>query len=168
MLRLVHAPGDKVFVDYAGQTMPVRDLTIGTARDAQIFVGALGSSDLLFVMASWSQTLADWTAAHVAILEAFGGVPRAIVPDNFKAGVSRPCFYEPTIHPTYQDLASHYGTVILPSRAKHPRDKARFETAVQIVEREILAPLRHDVFTSLGELQHALAFRCAGVNDRPF
>lgn len=168
VLRQVHVPGDKVFVDYAGQTMPVQDLPAGTTRDAQIFVGALGASHLLFVMASWSQTLTDWIAAHVAMLEAFGGVPRAIVPDNLKAGVSRPCYYEPTIHPTYQDLASHYSTVILPARAKHPRDKAKVETAVQIVEREILAPLRHDVFTSLAELQHALAFGCARVNERPF
>jgi transposase len=168
VLRQVHVPGDKVFVDYAGQTMPVRDMAAGATRDAQIFVGALGASHLLFVMASWSQTLTDWIAAHVAMLEAFGGVPRAIVPDNLKAGVVRPCYYEPTIHPTYQDLASHYGTVILPARAKHPRDKAKAETAVQIVEREILAPLRHDVFTSLAELQQALAFGCARVNDRPF
>jgi transposase len=101
VLRQVHIPGDKVFVDYAGQTMPVRDMAAGTMRDAQIFVGALGASHLLFVMASWSQTLADWIAAHVAMLQAFGGVPRAIVPDNLKAGVSRPCDYEPTIHPTY-------------------------------------------------------------------
>jgi transposase len=164
----VHVPGDKVFVDDAGQTMPVQDRTAGTTREAQIFVGALGASHLLFVMASWTQTLADWIAAHVAMLEAFGGVPRAIVPDNLKAGVSRPCYDEPTINPTYQDLASHYGTVILPARAKHPRDKAKAETAVQIVEREILAPLRHEVFTSLAELQNAIAFGCARVNDRPF
>lgn len=85
-----------------------------------------------------------------------------------KADVSRPCYYEPTIHATYQDLATHYRTVILPARAKHPRDKAKAETAVRIVEREILAPLRHEVFTSLAALQHALAFGCSRVNDRPY
>jgi len=168
VLRQVHVPGEKVFVDYAGQTMPVRDLTTGTVREAQVFVAALGASHRLFVWASWTQTLPDWIAAHVAMLEAFGGVPRAIVPDNLKAGVTAPCYYEPTIHPTYQDFARHYDTAILPARSKHPRDKAKVETAVQIVEREILAPLRHEVFTTLAEVQHAVSYGCARVNGRPF
>lgn len=168
VLRQVHIPGEKVFVDYAGQTMPVRDVATGTVREAQVFVAALGASHLLFVWASWTQTLPDWIAAHVAMLEAFGGVPRAIVPDNLKAGVTAPCYYEPTIHPTYQDFARHYDTAILPARSKHPRDKAKVETAVQIVEREILAPLRHEVFTTLAEVQHAVSYGCARVNGRPF
>ena len=167
-LRQVHVAGEKCFVDYAGLTMPVVDATTGEVRDAQIFVGALGASHLIYVEATWTQSLPDWIGAHVRMLEYIGGVPALIVPDNLKAAVTAPCYYEPVVHATYQDFATHYGTAILPARAYHPRDKAKVETAVQIVEREILAPLRHEVFHSLAELHHAIAFARERVNDRPF
>ena len=168
VLRQVHVAGERLFVDYAGPTMPVVDPQTGEVRDAQIFVGALGASHLLYVEATWTQTLPDWIGAHVRMLEYVGGVPALIVPDNLKSAVRQPCYYEPTLHPTYQDFATHYGTAILPTRAYHPRDKAKVETAVLIVEREILAPLRHDVFRSLAELNHALAVGRERVNTRPF
>jgi transposase len=168
VLRHVHVAGERLFVDYAGPTMAVVDPRTGETRDAQIFVGALGASHLLYVEATWTQTLPDWIGAHVRMLEYIGGVPALIVPDNLKSAVRQPCYYEPDLHPTYQDFATHYGTAILPARAYHPRDKAKVETAVQIVEREILAPLRHDVFHSFAELNHALAFGRERVNDRPF
>jgi transposase len=167
-LRQVHIAGERVFVDYAGPTMPVVDARTGEIRAAQIFVGALGASHLLYVEATWTQTLSDWIGAHVRMLEYVGGAPALIVPDNLKSAVRQPCYYEPELHPTYQDFATHYGTAILPARAYHPRDKAKVETAVQIVERDILAPLRHDVFHALAELNHALAFGRERVNDRPF
>lgn len=167
-LRQVHVAGEKVFVDYAGPTVPVLDPATGATRDAQVFVAALGASHLLYVEATWTQTLPDWIGAHVRMLDYFGGVPALIVPDNLKSGVRQPCYYEPELHPTYQDLATHYGTAILPARTYHPRDKAKVETAVQIVEREVLAPRRHDVFTSLLELNHALAEARERVNARPF
>ena len=167
-LRQVHVAGEKCFVDYAGPTVPVTDPATGERRDAQVFVGALGASHLLYVEATWTQGLADWIAAHVRMLEYLGGVPALLVPDNLKAGVQHACYYEPTLHPTYQDFAAHYGTAVLPARARHPRDKAKVETGVQIVEREILAPLRHDVFHSLVELNDVLADGRERVNGRPF
>jgi transposase len=168
VLRQVHIAGERLFVDYAGPTMPVVHPRTGEIAHAQIFVGALGASHLLYVEATWTQTLPDWIGAHVRMLDYVGGVPALIVPDNLKSAVRQPCYYEPAVHATYQDFATHYGTAILPARAYHPRDKAKVETAVQIVEREILAPLRHDVFHSLAELNHALAYRREQVNDRPF
>lgn len=168
VLRQPYVAGERVFVDYAGLTMPVRDFSTGEARDAQIFVAALGLSHLLYVEATWSQTLADWIAAHVHMLAYYGGVPALIVPDNASALVRHACFYEPTLNPSYRDLATHYGTAILPTRVRKPRDKAKVETAVQIVEREILAPLRHTVFPSLSELNAALSAGRERVNDRPF
>ncbi|MEP7384763.1 MAG: IS21 family transposase, partial [Gemmatimonadota bacterium] len=157
-LRQVHVAGEKTFVDYAGLTMPVHDAASDTAREAQIFVGALGASHLLFAEPTWTQTLPDWIGSHVRMVDYFGGVTALIVPDNLRSAVTQPCYYEPTVHATYQDFATHYGTAILPARVRHPRDKAKVETAVQIVEREILAPLRHDVFHSLAELAHAIAY----------
>ena len=167
-LRQVHVAGEKTFVDYAGLTMSVHDAATDTVREAQIFVGALGASHLLFAEPTWTQTLPDWIGSHVRMLDYFGGVTALIVPDNLKSGVTSPCYYEPIVHATYQDFATHYGTAILPARVRHPRDKAKVETAVQIVEREILAPLRHDVFRSLAELAHAIAYALERVNTRPF
>ncbi len=167
-MRQVHVAGEKCFVDYAGLTMPVIDRTTRDERHAQIFVGALGASHYLYVDARWSQSLPDWIASHVEMVEYFGGVAALHVPDNLKAGVTTACYYEPVVHATYQDFATHYGTAILPARVAAPRDKAKAETAVQIVEREILAPLRHDVFYSLAELQHAIAYLRERVNERPF
>ena len=164
----MHIAGDKVFVDDAGLTMPVVETTTGDTREAQIFVGALCASHVIYAEATWTQSLPDWIESHVRMLEYVGGVPTLIVPDNLKAGVTSPCFYEPVVHPTYQDFATRYGTAILPARVRHPRDKAKVETAVQIVEREILAPLRHDVFHSLAELQHAIRHACDRLNARPF
>lgn len=168
VLRQVHVAGERVFVDYAGLTMPVLDTSTGETRAAQIFVAALGASHLIYTEATWTQTLPDWIGAHVRMLEYVGGVPALIVPDNASALVRQPCYYEPELNPTYQDFATHYGTAILPARVAAPRDKAKVETAVQIVEREILAPLRHERFTSLAELNHAVAFARERVNERPF
>ncbi|MCU0650020.1 MAG: IS21 family transposase [Gemmatimonadaceae bacterium] len=167
VLRQVHVAGEKAMVDWVGPTVPIV-LSPHETRDAQLFVGCLGASHYLFVEPTWTQTLPDWITAHVRMLEAFGGVPALLVPDNTKTAVTAPCFYEPTVHATYADLATHYGTAILPARALHPRDKAKVETAVQIVEREILAPLRHHVFTSLAELRDAVYAATARVNARPF
>lgn len=168
VLRQVHVAGERLFVDYAGVTMPVVDVSTGEERATQVFVGALGASHLLYVEATWTQALPDWIGAHVRMLAYVGGVPALLVPDNLTSAVGQPCYYEPTVHATYQDLATHYGTAVLPARAYHPRDKAKVETAVQIVEREILAPLRHTVFHSLAALNQALAAGRERVNDRPF
>ncbi len=167
-LRQVYVVGERTFVDYAGPTVPIVDPKTGEVREAQIFVGALGASHLLYCVATWTQTLPDWISAHVRMLEYFGGATTLTVPDNASALVRHPCYYEPEINPTYREFAAHYSTVILPARVASPRDKAKVETAVQIIEREVLAPLRHERFASLADLNHALAFALERVNNRPF
>lgn len=168
VLRQHHAPGDKVFIDYAGQTVPVTDRYTGEAREAQIFVGALGCSNLTYAEATWTQQLPDWLGSQVRMLEYFGGVPAAIVPDNLKSAVTRPLRYEPDLNPSYHDFAEHYGVAILPARVRKPRDKAKVETGVQIVERWILARLRNRTFFSLGELNAVIAELLEDLNTRPF
>ena len=168
VLRQSHAPGDKVFVDYAGQTVAVTDRHTGEMREAQIFVGVLGCSNLTFAEATWTQQRSDWLGSHVRMLESFGGVPRAIVPDNLKSAVTRARRYEPELNPSYQDFAEHYGLAILPARVRKPRDKAKVETAVQIVERWVLARLRNHTFFSLGELNETIVGVLSDLNTRPF
>jgi transposase len=168
VLRQEYRAGERVFVDYAGQTMPVVDPATGEVREAQIFVGALGASHYLYVEATWTQRLPDWIAAHVRMYEDFGGVPTLTIPDNIKTGVQHACFYDPELNPTYQDLARHYDTTILPTRPAEPRDKAKVEAAVLIVERQVLAPLRNQTFFSLTELNQAIASQRRALNARPF
>jgi transposase len=168
VFRAVHTPGDKLFVDYAGQTVPVVDRSTGEAREAQVFVAVLGASNYTYAEASWTQSSADWLGAHVRALEYFGGVPRAVVPDNLKSAVQRALCYEPDLNPAYQELAEHYGLAILPARVRKPRDKAKVEAGVLVVERWILARLRHRTFFSLGELNAAIRELLEHLNARPF
>jgi transposase len=168
VLRQEYRAGERAFVDYAGMTVDVVDPATGEVRPAQIFVAALGASNYTYTEATWTQQLPDWIASHVRMLEYFGGVPALIIPDNLKTGVTYASYYEPEINPTYAEWAAHYGTAILPTRVVSPRDKAKVETAVQIVEREILAPMRHHTLTSLAELNHAIRERLEHLNARPF
>ena len=114
----------------------------------EVFVGVLGASSYVFAQATWTQSLADWIAAHVNMLAAINGVPRQIVSDNLRAGITRACFYEPLVNRTYADMASHYGTAVIPARPYKPRDKAKVEVGVQVVQRWILARLRNRQFFS--------------------
>lgn len=168
VLRQNHAPGDKVFVDYAGQTVPITDPHSGELRAAQIFVAVLGCSNYTYAEATWTQGLPDWLASHVRALEFFGGAAGAFVPDNLKSGVTRAHRYEPQINPSYQDFAEHYGVAILPARVRKPRDKAKVEAGVLIVERWILARLRNRTFFSLGELNSSIQELLEQLNHRPF
>jgi len=168
VLRHEHRPGEKMFVDYAGQTASVTDPATGERRDAQIFVCVLGASNYTFAGATWTQSLPDWLGSHGRALEFFGGVPKACVPDNLKSGVTRAHRYEPDINPAYQDFAEHYGLAVLPARVRRPRDKAKVEAGVLVVERWILARLRHMTFFSLGELNEAIGTLLAVLNTRPF
>ena len=166
-MRQVHPAGERLFVDYAGQTVEMIDGTTGEVREAQIFVAVLGASSYTYAEATWTQTLPDWIGAHVRALAFIGGVPRQIVPDNPKVGVLKANWYEPGLNPTYQDLATHYGTAILPARPRKPRDKAKVEAGVLVVERWILARLRNQRFFSLAELNAAITTLLADLNDRP-
>lgn len=168
VLRHNHIPGDKVFVDYAGQTVGLIDASTGEERQAQVFVAVLGASSYTFAEATWTQSLPDWLGSHVRALEFFGGVPLAAVPDNLKSGVLKAHRYDPALNPAYQDLAEHYGLAILPARVRKPRDKAKVEVGVQVVERWILARLRNHQFFSLAELNDAIGELVVELNQRPF
>jgi transposase len=167
-MRQSHRAGETLFVDYAGQTMPVVNPLTGEVHDAAIFIAVLGASNYTFAEATWSQSLPDWIGSHVRALAALGGVPQVIVPDNLKAAVTRGHRYEPELNRTYVDLAQHYGVAVVPARVRRPRDKAKVEVGVQVVERWILARLRHHTFFSLLELNTAIADLLVALNQRPF
>ena len=167
-MRQTHKAGDKLFVDYAGQTMPVVSPSTGEIRFAQIFVAVLGASNYTYAEATWSQSLPDWLASHVRTFEFLGGTPIMVVPDNLRSAVSRSCRYDPELNPSYQQLAEHYNVAVVPARPYKPKDKAKAEVGVQIIERWILARLRHHTFFSLAELNHCIASLLIEVNSRPF
>lgn len=166
-MRLTHKAGEKLFVDYAGETVPIVNPETGEISQAEIFVTVLGASNYTYAEAQASQDKANWIGGHVRALFFLGGVPQLIVPDNLKSGVKDPCYYEPELNPTYQELAEHYGVAILPARVRKPRDKAKVEVGVQVVERWILARLRHRTFFSLAELNQAIRRLLAELNTRP-
>lgn len=168
VMRQIHRAGEKTFVDYAGQTVEVVDRTTGEVREAQIFVAVLGASSYTYAEATWTQGLSEWIGSHQRAFAAFGGVTELLIPDNLRSGVTRAHRYEPDINPTYAEMAAHYGITILPARVGKPRDKAKAEVGVQVVERWILARLRHRTFFSLEELNRAIAELLPLVNERPF
>jgi len=168
VMRQEHIAGEKLFVDYAGQTVNVFDPALQKNREAQIFIAALGASNYTYAEATWTQKLPDWIASHCRAYEYIGGITKVTVPDNLKSGVKNPCFYEPDINPTYLDMAQHYGTAIIPARVASPKDKAKVEVAVQIVERWILARLRNQTFFSLDHLNEAISKLLVELNSKPF
>ncbi len=167
-MRQTHLAGEKLFVDYAGPTIPIVDRTTGEVDPAQIFVGVLGASNYTFAEATLTQGLADWTGSHVRAFEFFGGVPEVVVPDNLKSGVTKPCRYDPDINPSYAELARHYGVAVIPARVRKPKDKAKAEGGVLLVERWIMAALRNRTFFSLSEANTAIKELLTRLNDRPF
>lgn len=168
VMRQHHRAGETLFVDYAGQTVSILDRHSGERHPAQIFVAVLGASNYTYAEASWSQQVEDWLLSHSRALDFFGGAPRQIVPDNLKAGVTKAHRYEPELNPSYAEWAAHYSVAVVPARARRPRDKAKVENAVLVVERWILARLRHATFFSLDELNQAIAKLLKGLNQRPF
>ncbi|KKN98661.1 hypothetical protein LCGC14_0143400 [marine sediment metagenome] len=145
--------------------MPVVDRSTGEVRKAQVFVAVLGASSYTFAEATWSQSLPDWIASHQRMFRFFGGVPELLVPDNLKAAVTKAERYSPTINETYAELACHYQTAVLLARPYKPKDKAKAETSVLLVERWILARLRHQTFFSLTELNAAIAALLPALNS---
>jgi transposase len=168
VLRQEHRAGEKTFVDHAGQTVPVTDPKTGEVRESYVFVAVLGASSYTYAEATWTRDLWDWCGSHVRAFEFFQGTSRLIVPDNWKSGVKKPCFYEPELNRTYNDLAIHYGVGILPARPRRARDKAKAESGVQVVQRWILAALRKRQFFSLAELNEAIAELLIKLNQRRF
>lgn len=168
VMRHDHRAGEKVFIDYAGETVPIHDPRTGEIRQAQIFVAALGASSYTYIEATWTQSLPDWIGSHVRMFEFFGGCPEILVPDNLRTGVTAAHRYEPDLNPTYQELAMHYGVAVMPARSRKPRDKAKVESAVQLAERWILAQLRHSTFLGLAELNTAIGQALTVLNQRAF
>lgn len=166
-MRQTHRAGEKLFVDYAGKRPRLVDRETGKAREVELFVGTLGASNYTFAEATASQQLEDWIGSHVRAFAFFGGVPEAVVPDQLKSGVTKADAYEPGINRTYGDMARHFDCVILPARPAKPRDKAKVEVAVQVVERWILARLRRETFYSLKELNARIAELLFDLNSRP-
>jgi transposase len=167
-MRQEHLAGEKLFVDYCGQTVPVIDALTGEVRDAQVFIAVMGASNYTYAEATWTQSLADWTGSHVRTFKFLGALPKCIVPDNLRSAISKTCRYEPDINPTYAELADHYGVAIVPARVRKPKDKAKAEVGVQIVQRFILAGLRKRTFFSLAEANAAIHERLELLNNRPF
>ena len=156
VMRQRHPAGERLFVDYAGVTMDVVCPQTGEVRTAQLFVATLGASNYTYAEATWTQSLPDWISSHVRAFEFFGGVPAQVVCDNLKAGVTKACFYDPAVNRTYADMAAHYDTAIVPTRPRKPKDKAKVEGAVLLIERWVLARLRNQRFFSLDELNAAI------------
>jgi len=167
-MRQIHKAGEKLFVDYAGQTVPIVNSMTGEIDTAQVFVAVLGASNYIFAEATRSQKLIDWIGSHVRALEFFGGVPELIIPDNLKSGVNKACRYDPDLNSAYQQWAAHYSTVIIPARPRKPKDKSKAEIGVQIIERWILARLRHHTFFSLSEVNYCISSLLTEVNNKPF
>jgi transposase len=167
-LRQEHKPGEKGFVDWAGATIPMHDPLTGEVWPASLFVMVLGSSSYTYAEATGDQQLAAWISAHIHAFEYFSGVPRLLVPDNLRTGVSRTCRYDPDLNPTYQEFAMHYDVGVVPARPRHPKDKAKVEVGVQVVERWILAALRHQKFFRLADLNKAIRELLERLNQRPF
>lgn len=167
-MRQIHRAGEKLFVDYCGPTMSIVNPDTGEIREAQVFVAVLGVSNYTFACTTWSQNQADWLNAHVKAFEFFGGVPEIVVPDNLKSAVRKTHRYKPDINPSYQQLATHYQIAIVPARPYRPKDKAKAEVAVQIVERWIMARLRHQTFFTLATLNQAIRLLLEDLNQRPF
>lgn len=167
-LRQEHRAGEKLFVDYAGDTIPIHDLRTGTVTPGHLFVAVLGCSNYTYAEVTPTQQLPDWIGAQVRALEFIRGVPLVVVPDNTRTAVKSPCWYDPDINLTYQDLAEYYGFAVIPARRRKPRDKAKVEAGVLIAERWILAALRHHTFFSFGEANAAVARLLTRFNDHPF
>jgi transposase len=168
VMRQDHRAGEKLFVDYAGQTVEIIERDTGEVRDAQIFVAVLGASNYSYAEATLTQTLPDWIGSHVRAFAYFKALPAIVVPDNLKSGVHLAHRYEPELNATYAEMARHYGVAIVPTRSAKPRDKAKVESGVLVVERWILARLRNRSFFSLGELNAAIAELLEDLNARPF
>lgn len=167
-MRQVHKGGEKLFVDWAGQTVPIIDKMTGETQPAYIFVAVLGASNYTYAEASLSLALPSWISAHCRTFEYLGGVPHLIVPDNTKTAVNKADYYEPILNETYREMAVHYNTTILPARPRKPKDKPKVETGVQIIERWLLAPLRNRSFFSIHELNQVLQMELLTMNHKPF
>lgn len=166
VLRRDHKAGEKLFVDWAGLKMVYYES--GQKKEASVFVAAMGASNYTFADVYRDEKQASWDQGHISCFEFLGGVPQLVVPDNTKTGVTQPSHYEPDLNPNYSALIAHYGAAVLPARPYEPTDKAKVETAVQIVERKCMAPLRKVTYHSFGELRAAFSTKVSELNELKF
>ncbi len=166
-MRQVHRAGEKLFVDYSGKKPEIVDPESGEVREVELFVAVLGASSYTYAEATESQQSADFIASHVRAFEYFGGVAELLVPDQLKSAVTKACRYEPGLQRTYEEMAEHYGTAAMPARPRKAKDKAKVEVGVQVVQRWILAALRHETFFSLRELNVRIWDLLDRLNNRP-
>jgi transposase len=166
VMRQEHRAGEKTFLDFSGLKVPWLDLETGEVREAEVFLGVLGASNYTFALAVADQTLESWVHCHLEMNRFFGGTTRIWVPDNLKAAVTKACLYDPELNPTYRQLARHYGVAVIPARAYKPKDKAKVEIGVKIAQMWILARLRKQTFTSIAEINAAIAPLLKALNDK--
>jgi transposase len=166
-MRQQHRGGEKLFIDYSGKKPHIIDPKTGEVREVELFVAVLGASNYTYAEATYTQKSQDFIASHVRALEHMGGVPGALVPDQLKSAVTRSGRYEMTIQRTYAEMARHYGTAVVPARPYKPRDKAKAEVAVQIVQRYVLGHLRNRQFFSLEALNECIREKLEELNNKP-
>jgi transposase len=167
-MRQLHKAGEKCFIDYCGPTLPIVCSRTGEIREAAVFVAVLGASNYTYAEATWSQSLPDWLESHVRLFNYLGGTPKMLIPDNLRSGVSKACRYDPELNPSYQQLAAHYAVAVMPARPYKPKDKAKAEVGVQVVERWIMARLRHHTLFSLAEANQCIRALLEELNNKPF
>ena len=167
VMRFEHKAGEKLFVDFSGDRPSYVDSETGEIIEPELFVAVMGASSRVFAIAVANQQIPEWTRAHVAAFEYFGGTPACVVPDQLKSGVKTSCKYDPEINPVYTELCTHYGVAVIPARPREPRDKAKVENGVLIAQRRILGVLRNRTFFSLEELNDAIAVELEKLNNRP-
>ena len=165
-MRQTHIAGERMFVDYSGTKLQLIEQTTGEILTAELFVAVLGASNFTYAEATWTQSLSDWIGSHSRAFNYFRGVTAMIVSDNLKSGITKACFYEPNVNRTYEEMAKHYGTAIVPARPNRPKDKAKVEVGVQVVLRWVIAKLRKRTFFTLGELNDAIRAFAEQINNR--
>lgn len=165
-MRQIHKGGDKIFTDYSGDTVSIIDTDTGLLREAQIFVGVLGASNYIYMEATWTQGLSDWVMSHVRMFEHMGGSSNLVVPDNLRSAVKKSHRYDPDITPGYYQMLAHYGSACMPARVYTPKDKAKAEGGVLIVQRWVLAKLRHELIHGLSGLNARLSGLMEVANNK--
>jgi len=168
VIRQDHRAGEKCFVDYSGTKPTLVDRDTGEVHEVELFVAVLGASNFTFAEATRTQQRDEFIASVARSFEYFGGAPEITVPDQLRSAVSGPDRVDPEITPTIAEFAEHYGTAVIPARPRKPKDKAKVETAVLVVQRWILARLRNITFFSLEDLNVAIAELVEALNDVPF
>jgi transposase len=166
-MRTYYKGGDKLFVDYSGDSLSYVERETGEVVPTQMYVSSWGASSYTYVEVTNTQKKEEWVMTHVRMQDYYGCVAGALVPDNLKSGVIKPNWYEPHLNPLYHEMAKHYGTVILPARVKHARDKAVVESNVLHVQRFILGRLRNKTFFSLAEINETIRVLLEDYNSRP-